>query len=96
MARSVSTSVDKKGIDDSDIAVAEKFKEKIREVFCGFENAGRTASLFAHYHYNVETSKIFIRAERTADFSLHLACIVSRMLDVFAVAGSPLHERWFK
>ena len=88
MARSVSSaSVDKKGIDVSDIAVAEKFQEKIREVFCGFENAGRTTSLFVHYHYNVETIKIFIRAERTADFSLHLACIVSHMLDVFAAAG---------
>ena len=35
----------------------------------------------------VDTIKIFIRAERIADFSLHLSCITNRMLDMFAAAG---------
>ena len=34
----------------------------------------------------VDTIKIFIRAERMSDFTLHLSCITNRMLHVFAAA----------
>ena len=51
------------------------------------DNFGRTPALWSLYHYMVDTIKIFIRAERMADYSLHLSCTVSRMLDLFAAAG---------
>ena len=35
-----------------------------------------------------DTIKIFIRAERMGDFTLHLSCITNRMLHVFTAAGS--------
>ena len=35
----------------------------------------------------VDTIKIFIRAERMGDFTLHLSFITNRMLHVFAAAG---------
>ena len=60
---------------------------KITTVFEQGNNAGRTPTLWSLYHYMVETIKLLIRAERTADFPLHLSCITHRMLDVFAAAG---------
>ena len=76
MERSVNNACDnQKGIDSSDIPIAEMLQTKIRRVFEPVDNAGRTPALWSLYHYMVETIKIFIRAERMADFSLHLSCI---------------------
>ena len=60
---------------------------KIQSVFKQFDNAGRTPALWTLYHYMVETIRIFIRAERMTDFSLHLSCIANQMLDIFAAGG---------
>ena len=57
-------------------------------MFANFEQTGRTPRLWGLYHYMVDTIKIFIRAERLGDFSLHLSCIAHRMLDIFASAGN--------
>ena len=75
------------GIDPTNIPIAEVFQHKIRSEFEKFDDVGRTAALWALYHKMVETIKIFIRAERVGDFSLHLSCIANRMLQVFAAAG---------
>ena len=70
-----------------DIPVVKSFQEKIDEVFSKFSAGGRTTALWALYHDMVSTIKIFIRAERTGDFQLHLSCITNRMLHIFAAAG---------
>ncbi len=45
-----------------------------------------TAKLWLHYIEYVETLKLFIRAERTGNWSLHLIA-VTRMLNLFAATG---------
>ena len=35
----------------------------------------------------VDVIKIFIRAERLADYNGHISCIVTKMLDIFSAAG---------
>ena len=75
------------GIDSNDIPIAEMLQRKIKSVFQEKNKAGRTPALWFLYHHMVDTIKIFIRAERIADFSLHLSCITNRMLDMFAAAG---------
>ena len=75
------------GVNDVDFPIVEAIKTKIRDIFIQCKNSGRTAALWSLYHDMVDTIKIFIRAERLADFSLHLSCITNRMLDPFASAG---------
>ena len=75
------------GIGSKDIPMAERFRTKIKHVLAQLDNAGRTSSLWCLHHYMVDTIKIFIRAERMSDFTLHLSCITNRMLHVFAAAG---------
>ena len=88
MERSVNNaSNNQNGIESSDIPIAEMVQAKIQSVFKQFDNAGRKPALWTLYQYMVETIRIFIRAERMADFSLHLSCITNRMLDIFAAGG---------
>ena len=75
------------GIGSKNIPMAERFRSKIKNVLAQLDNAGKTPSLWCLYHYMVDTIKIFIRAERMGDFTLHLSCITNRMLHVFAAAG---------
>ena len=75
------------GIGSKDISVVERFMTKIKNVLAQLDNAGRTLSLWCLYHYMVDTIKIFIRAERMGDFTLHLSYITNKMLHVFAAAG---------
>ena len=75
------------GIGSKDIPMAERFRSKIKNVLAQLDNAGRTPSLWCLYHYMVDTIKIFIRAERMGDFTLHLSCITNRMLHMLAAAG---------
>ena len=67
--------------------MAERFRSKIKNVLTQLDNAGRTPSLWCLYHYMVDTSKIFIRADGMGDFTLHLSCITNRMLHMFTAAG---------
>ena len=46
----------------------------------------RTAKLWVQYIEYIETLKLFIRAERTGNWNLHLIA-VERMLNVFAATG---------
>ena len=66
--------------------MAERFRSKIKNVFAKLDKVGRTPS-WCLYHYMVDTIKIFIRAERMSDFTLHLFYITNRMLHVLAAAG---------
>jgi len=45
-----------------------------------------TATLWLQYIEYVKTLKLFVRAERTANWSLHLVA-VTRMLNLFAATG---------
>ena len=67
--------------------MAERFRSKIKNVLTQLDNAGRTPSLWCLYHYMVDTSKIFILADRMGNFTLHLSCITNRMLHMFTAAG---------
>ena len=77
----------KRGSDFKNIPIASSFQKKIDEAFNELKKVGRTAALWALYHDMVDTIKVFIRAERTGNFSLHLSCIANRMLNIFAAAG---------
>ena len=46
----------------------------------------RTARLWIFYLYYIQTLKLFIRAERLGDWSMHLLT-VHRMLNLIAVSG---------
>ena len=94
MERSVNNaSNNQNGIESSDISIAEMVQAKIQSVFKQFDNDGRAPALWTLCHYMVETIRIFIRAERMADFSLHLSCITNRLLDIFAAGG---HQNYAK
>ena len=75
------------GIDSNEFPIVDIIQSKIKSVFDKLGLAGRTPALWVLYHNMVQTIKIFIRAERMADFSLHLSCITNRMLHIFAAAG---------
>ena len=68
------------GIDSNEFPIVDIIQSKIKSVFDKLGLAGRTPALWVLYHNMVQTIKIFIRAERMADFSLHLSCITNRML----------------
>ena len=88
MERSVKNAFNnQKGIDSSDIPIAEMFQGKIRSAFQQLYNADRTPACWSLFHSMVETIKNFICAECVADFSLHLSCIINWMFDVFAATG---------
>jgi len=52
----------------------------------------RTAKLWFLYLVQMQTLKMFIRAERTGDWELHLVA-VSRMLNLFAATGHNQYAR---
>ena len=94
MKRSMSNACNnQKGIDSSDITIAEIFQGKIKRIFQQPDNAGRTPALWSLYHKMVETIIFLLCVERMADFSLHLSCITNRMFDVFAATG---HRNYVK
>ena len=80
-------------IDTKEIPITNTFQQKIENKFSELKNAGRTPALWSLYHYMVDTIKIFIRAERLGDFSLHLSCITNRMLHIFAATGHHHYAR---
>ena len=50
------------------------------------EENSRTAKLWIQYIDQVDTIKLFIRAERTGDWNFHLIA-VGKMLNIFAASG---------
>lgn len=66
--------------------------ECFEKLICSINNAkqkllaNRTAKLWLQYLEYIGLLKMFIRAERTGDWHLHLNCI-SRMLNLFAATG---------
>ena len=59
---------------------------RVKGVFDGVENAGKTQKLWMQYHKHVCIIKDFIRAERLSDFKLHLVT-PAKMLPTLAAAG---------
>ena len=52
----------------------------------------KTAKLWIQYMHHMETLRMFIRAERSGDWNLHLIS-VSRMLNIFAATGHNQYTR---
>lgn len=50
-------------------------------------------ALWVQYHYMVDVLKIFIKSKQLADHNVHLSCIVTRILDIFLVAGHHLYAK---
>ena len=61
-------------------------KNKIAEMRKDIENHSRTDKLWILYMDYVEIMKLFVTAERTSDWELHLFS-VSKMLNLFAATG---------
>ena len=59
---------------------------KIEDLKIKMQNKSRTARLWVQYSQYIETAKLFIAAERTSNWDLHLYA-VSQMLNVFAATG---------
>lgn len=66
--------------------IVTKFEALIETKLESLKKSGRTATLWVTYHYMVTKMKVFIRAERTHDWQLHLACL-AEMLYTFAATG---------
>ena len=73
--------------------MTERFRSKIKNVLAQLDNAGRAPLSWCLYHCIFATIKIFIRAERMGDFTLHLSCITDRMLHVFEAAGHNNYDK---
>jgi len=87
------------GHRDGQISIATACANRVRcvlkrfaETFERIVEGGRTPSLCVKYHHMVDTIKIFITAERLADYNGHFY-IVNRMLDIFSAAG---HHQYAK
>lgn len=63
-----------------------KLEESLEKYKALLEEQSPTAKLWLRYIEYVQTLKIFIRAERTGNWSLHLIA-VTRMLNLFAATG---------
>ena len=70
-------------------AIVLKFNTILSEI----ENKGRTPALWMQYHTQVDTVRIYIRAERVNEWKKHLGCISTRMLDAYAGSG---HHQYAK
>jgi len=76
----------KMGARHTDPVVAV-FEQRFEETFKRLAEKGRTPALWVQYHHMVDVIKVFIRTERLADHNMHLSCIVTKMLHIFAAAG---------
>ncbi len=83
-----------KGIFEGSMLVSEvaeldevlKFEQCLEKYKALLARQSPTAKLWLHYIEYRETLKLFIRAERTGNWSLHLVA-VTRMLNLFAATG---------
>ena len=73
--------------------VVALFEQRFEESFKKLGEGGRTPKLWVQYHHMVDVIKMFIWSEQLADHNVHLSCIVTRMLDIFAAAG---HHQYAK
>ena len=76
---------EKPGSEDRN-EIIDKFERLLEEKFDTLKKSGRTAALWVLYHEMVSKVKVFIKAERTHDYKLHLACL-TEMLPIFAGTG---------
>ena len=78
-----------KSVPVSDIAESKeliKLEEYLLKYKALLAEKSRTAKLWLQYNEYVETLKLFIRAERTGNWNLHLIA-VEKMLNLFAATG---------
>ena len=79
--------------DDERTSVALlKVDSLLRDMKMQLSHDSRTAKLWIQYMYHMETLRMFIRAERSGNWNLHLIA-VSRMLNIFAATG---HNQYAK
>ncbi len=71
---------------EEDDACLQNITEVIADAMKGAANESRTGRLWINYLEQVSLLRLFIRAERTGDWDLHLYC-VSRMIPFFHAAG---------
>ena len=64
----------------------KNFEAQLEERLDILKKSGRTAALWVQYHELVSAIKVYIKAERTHDYKLHLACLTD-MLATFAGTG---------
>jgi len=77
------------GSNDSELLcnpVLSKLQEGIQNVSSYFSEQSRTARLWLHYTKCVQTMRLFLLAECTCNWHLHLHC-VKDMLNLFAGTG---------
>ena len=72
--------------DIAESSVLSKFENTLEECKLKLACISRTAKLWLQYMAYVEILRLFIRAERTGDWHLHLVA-VSKMLNIFAATG---------
>ena len=78
--------------DDSASEVLARLSLLMRDLEEKLSAESRTAKLWRLYRNQIQTLKMFIRAERTGDWELHLVA-VSHMLNLFATTGHNQYAR---
>ena len=64
----------------------QNLEQLVQMLKCQLSERSRTAKLWVQYMYEIETVKLFLRAERTSNWSLHVTAM-TRMLNLFAATG---------
>ena len=83
------------GSNDGDLLcnpVLSKLQEGIQNVSSHLLEQSRTARLWLHYMKCVQTMRLFLLAERTCNWHLHLHC-VKDMLNLFACTGHNMYAK---
>jgi hypothetical protein len=81
-----------KSLNELDLSPFTALLHALKQLKEKLASESRTAKFWVQYLEQIQTLKLFIRAERTCDWNLHLLA-VSRMLNLFAAAG---HNQYAK
>ena len=73
--------------------VIEKLSSTISKLKDSLSKSSRTSRLWIHYIIYINIVKIFIRAERTGNWDLHLT-VVGNIIDLFTATGL-MHYTFF-
>ena len=78
--------LERDGLSLSSVESLGKLSSSLQELKDKLISTSRTAKLWLQYDKYVDIVKLFIRAERTGDWALHLST-VAKMLNLFAATG---------
>ena len=73
-------------MDELDFTPLSKLEQSLKNLRINLSSFSRTAKLWLLYMYHIDTIKMFIRAERTGNWNLHLV-LLERMLNLLAATG---------